>query len=672
MLADFAWLRPWALWLAPLGLLLYFLVTYAQRRLRSDELSSWIDAELLPHLSIDSAAERSSGRWFAASLALAWLLACVVIAGPSGRSLDVPLKQDQQPLLILLDLSWSMNATDLSPDRISRARFKIEDLLNSRKEGLTGLIVYSGSAHLAVPLSSDKETILNLLQDLRPGIMPINGSKLELALELAAQTLRNSGYLDSGHYLIFTDGVDLDSARASVEFVSELPARGSVIALGNPNSSEGAPIRSGEGFVRDQQGELVLAKPDWQGLNYLSANTGLQVYPLSLDSSRDVEAALSDVAAAANDLQRELNIREDQGYWLLPALLLLWLLLSASGGRSLLVLLLLVTAIPQAYAEAWQNRDQQALQLLRSEQYQQAAELFSEPQWRAYAHTKAGEYQQALDLLADSEEPGALYNRGNTHLRSLQLEQAVADYQQLLQQAELPEQLRADAEHNLAIAEQLLEQSQQQQQQAGDESNAGDEGDEGDGQQQAGAEGDEGDGTQQSGSEQQQSSEQQDSGGQQQGQGQDSSSGSESDAQAAGSEQQQQQQQSGQPQSDSESEESDSGFADQQGEETGDAASQQAQGSELDEPSGLDDSDQELRAQQRQLAEQLALEAPAPEGQGEAELSPEQRARVQAQRQLQRQLQAIPDDPGGLLRRKFELQARRLPRQRYDGIEEQL
>ena len=669
MLADFAWLRPWAMWLAPLGLLLYLLVTYAQRRLRSDELSSWIDAELLPHLSIDSAAERSSGRWFAASLALLWLLACVIIAGPSSRSLDVPLKQDQQPLLILLDLSWSMNATDLSPDRISRARFKIEDLLNSRKEGLTGLIVYSGSAHLAVPLSSDKETILNLLQDLRPGIMPINGSKLELALELAAQTLGNSGYLDSGHYLIFTDGVDLDSARASVDLISELPARGSVIALGNPNSSEGAPIRSGDGFVRDQQGELVLARPDWQGLNYLSANTALQVYPLSLDSSRDVEAALGDVAAAANDLQRELNIREDQGYWLLPALLLLWLLLSANGGRSLLLILLLVTAIPQAYAEAWQNRDQQALQLLRSEQYQQAAELFSEPQWRAYAHTRAGEYQQALDLLADSEEPGALYNRGNTHLRSLQLEQAVADYQRLLQQTELPEQLRADAEHNLAIAEQLLEQSQQQQQ-AGDESN---EGDAGDGQQQAGEDSGEGDGAQQSGSEQQPSSGQQDSGGQQQGQGQDSSSSdsAESNSQTAGSEQQQQQQ-PGQSQSDSESGKSDTGFADQQGEEAGDEANQQAQSSELDESGELEDSDQELRAQQRQLAEQLALESPASEGQGDAELSPEQRARVQAQRQLQRQLQAIPDDPGGLLRRKFELQARRLPRQRYDGIEEQL
>ena len=651
MLADFAWLRPWALWLAPLGLLLYFLVTYAQRRLRSDELSSWIDAELLPHLSIDSAAERSSGRWLAASQALLWLLACVIIAGPSSRSLDVPLKQDQQPLLILLDLSWSMNATDLSPDRISRARFKIEDLLNSRKEGLTGLIVYSGSAHLAVPLSSDKETILNLLQDLRPGIMPINGSKLELALELAAQTLGNSGYLDSGHYLIFTDGVDLDSARASVELVSELPARGSVIALGNPNSSEGAPIRSGDGFVRDQQGELVLARPDWQGLNHLSANTALQVYPLSLDSSRDVEAALGDVAAAANDLQRELNIREDQGYWLLPALLLLWLLLSASGGRSLLLILLFATAIPQAYAEAWQNRDQQALQLLRSEQYQQAAELFSEPQWRAYAHTRAGEYQQALDLLADSEEPGALYNRGNTHLRSLQLEQAVADYQQLLQQTELPEQLRADAEHNLAIAEQLLEQSQQQQQ-AGEDSG-------------------EGDSAQQSGSEQQPSSGQQDSDGQQQGQESPSASAesaeSDSDSQTAGSEQQQQQQQSG-----SESGKSDTGFADQQGEEAGDEANQQAQSSELDESGELEDSDQELRAQQRQLAEQLALESPASEGQGDAELSPEQRARVQAQRQLQRQLQAIPDDPGGLLRRKFELQARRLPRQRYDGIEEQL
>ena len=654
MLDDLVFLRPWALWLLPVAALIYLLARL-WRASANQNLTNWIDPALLPYLSL-SAQKRRSQRLLAPALALVWLLLCLALAAPSWSSREVPLRQNQQPLLVLLDLSWSMNATDLQPDRVSWARFKLEDLLKSRKDGLTGLVVYSGSAHLVVPFSSDQETILNLLPDLQPGIMPINGSRLDLALELAAQTYSDSGFADHGHLLIFTDGIALDTAERSADLLADIPASVSVIAIGNDNDS-GVPIRSGDGFVRDNKGELVLSQSDWRGLDYLRANSNATLQRMQLDSS-DIDSLLNKLQASSEDLQRQLAIREDQSHWLLLALLPIWLALWLYGrGSVLLALLALGSLSPQAQAEAFRNQDQQALELLRSEQYQQAAELFTSPEWRGYAHARQGNYQQALEELTSASDPSSVYNRGNAQLKSMQIEDAIATYEQLLESKALAEQLRADTEYNLAIAEQMLELMQQEQQQGESDQQQGQQdqqqGDQQQGQQQ--------DGQQQQG--QQQDSQQQE-GQQQQGQQQD---GQQQQGQQQDGQQQQGQQQGAQQQ-DSQQQQ-----AEQQ---SGDSGNEQQQAAQQAEASGAEQQ-QSLSQQQQQLAQQLAEQAEASDEQQEGEdngeqLSAEQMARIQARQQLQRQLQAIPDDPGGLLRRKFELQARQMSRPRYESIEDQL
>ena len=644
MLEDFVFLRPWALWFLPLAALIYWLLLSRQQS-NDHNLSAWIDPELLPHLSLSSGSGRNA-RWLGGALAALWLLACLALAAPSWSSKEVPLQRNEQPLLVLLDLSWSMNATDLQPDRITRARFKIEDLLLSRKEGLTGLIVYSGSAHLAVPLSSDRETILNLLPDLRPGIMPVNGSNLDQALELALGTLVNAGYAEDGHLLIFTDGVADDIAQASVEILQNAPTRVNIIALGE-EGGEPIPIRSGDSFVRDSQGQLVLTSSDWSGLEYLRDNTGASLQAMRLDSL-DIDSVLTALGSSNEDLARQLAIREDQSYWLVALVLPLWLLAWVFGRNALLsVGALLLLWSPDASADAFRNQDQQALQLLRAEQYDEAAELFQSPDWRGYARIQQGEYATALEELQELQDPNSVYNRANARLKSLQVTEAISDYQQLLEQSELPEAIRADAEHNLAIAEQMLELMQQSQ----------------DGQQ-----GEDGQQGQQSDSDQ---SEQQQS-GQQQGDQSQSQSGESSSSQSESAEGEQSQQANSQQaaneqqQSGSESEE----FNAEQAE--ADASSS----SEAEPEESSAEAEESLREQQQRLAQQLLEQSAESEGDSEsgeaAELSPEQLQRIQAQQRLQRQLQSIPDDPGGLLRRKFERQARQMPRPSYDSLEDQL
>ena len=636
MLEDFVFLRPWALWFLPLAALIYWLLLSRQQS-NDHNLSAWIDPELLPHLSLSSGSGRNA-RWLGGALAALWLLACLALAAPSWSSKEVPLQRNEQPLLVLLDLSWSMNATDLQPDRITRARFKIEDLLLSRKEGLTGLIVYSGSAHLAVPLSSDRETILNLLPDLRPGIMPVNGSNLDQALELALDTLVNAGYAEDGHLLTFTDGVADDIAQASAEILQNAPTRVNIIALGE-EGGEPIPIRSGDSFVRDSQGQLVLTSSDWSGLEYLRDNTSASLQAMRLDSL-DIDSVLTALGSSNEDLARQLAIREDQSYWLVALVLPLWLLAWVFGRNALLSFgALLLLWSPNASADAFRNQDQQALQLLRAEQYGEAAELFQSPDWRGYARIQQGEYATALEELQELQDPNSVYNRANARLKSLQVTEAISDYQQLLEQSELPEAIRADAEHNLAIAEQMLELMQQNQ----------------DGQQ-----GEDGQQGQQSDSEQ---GEQQQSGQQQ---GESSSSQSES---AEGEQSQQANSQQAANEQQKSGSDSDEFNAEQ-------AEADASSSSEAEPEESSAEAEESLREQQQRLAQQLLEQSAEAEGDPEsgeaAELSPEQLQRIQAQQRLQRQLQSIPDDPGGLLRRKFERQARQMPRPSYDSLEDQL
>ena len=86
---------------------------------------------------------------------IAWLLACTALAGPTWEKLPEPVAKKVSALIIVLDLSPSMLAQDIKPSRIMRARYKLIDILNLRKEGLTALVVYSGGAHLVSPLTDD-------------------------------------------------------------------------------------------------------------------------------------------------------------------------------------------------------------------------------------------------------------------------------------------------------------------------------------------------------------------------------------------------------------------------------------------------------------------------------------------------------------------------------------
>ncbi len=134
------------------------------------------------------------------------LVAVLCLAGPSYRRQPSPFAEDKSHLMLVVKMTPSMLTQDLQPSRLERTRTKVHDLLELRKGAATGLIAYSGSAHLVMPATVDSDVIDHMLEALEPAIMPAEGDALADALALAARASEKEA--TAGSLLVIADSVD--------------------------------------------------------------------------------------------------------------------------------------------------------------------------------------------------------------------------------------------------------------------------------------------------------------------------------------------------------------------------------------------------------------------------------------------------------------------------------
>lgn len=586
MIEQFHFLRPgWLLLLIPLAAVLWLLLV---RRYDSGSWRAVIDERLRPFvLSSSGQNQREWTRWIPAAVAL---LAIIALAGPTWERLPQAVYHKDSALVIALDLSRSMNAADIKPSRLTRARHKIADILNLRQEGQTALVVYAADAFTVTPLTSDVDTILALLPDLETELMPAQGTRADRALKLALELFENSG-IARGDVLLVSDGLsDLELSRVETLLESKPGQRVSVLVIG---TAEGGPVplKNG-GFLKDRSGAIVISSLQEDNLRRIAQIGGGVYATLSADDidintlAYIMESAIDDRDARLSD--RSADLWRELGPWLLLFALPFAALVFRRGLIWLFPLCILVLP-PDAQAldwsAWWQNNDQRANQLFEQGEPAAAAELFDDPDWKASSNYRAGDYAAALDTWEQLESEAAAYNHANALAKLGRLDDALAAYDRLLQQNPAHE----DARYNKQAVEEFLKNQQSQQQQDGQQGQQGE-------QQQ-----------QQQGDQQQQQS----------GQGETQSEESE---QAAGSRQDQP--------------------------ETGEQDQQQAQ-----QQDGQDDTQQQQSPAQEQANQ---ADQQAAESETMAEL--DQQMSEQAAEQW---LRKIPDDPGGLLRRKFIYQYRK-------------
>lgn len=588
-MADFHFIRP--AWL--LLLLAALVMPLVLRKFRSSD-SGWnriIPAHLLTPIISRSGSHGTAQRSPVLPLMLATAVLSIALAGPSWREAPTPLQQQNDSLVIVLDLSLSMLATDVEPDRLTVAKRKIRDILDAREGSLTSLVVYGADSHVVTPLTDDAQTIEGMLDVLDPVIMPASGNRADLGVKRGLKLLEQ-GAPGNGRLLLIADNVSEQYQTRIKTGMADSSYTLSTLTVG---TREGGPIPlARQGFIRDK-GEVVITRADPEALRELAAATGGHGQAMTItDADIKALALRSEDADEWQDSEQGLTVNrwQDDGYWLLWLAVPLALFGWRRGAMIMLACALLPMtprpAMAQSWESLWLREDQRAPEMIR-ENPDQAAQELEDPDLRGSALYRAGDYEAATEAFAEGDAPSATYNRGNALARAGKLEEAIDAYNSVLENDPDNE----DAAFNRDLVKQLLEQQQQQSGQDGDSSD--------------------------------QQSDQQQNGDQQ------------SDQQSSDQQNSDQQPGDDNQQSNNDGEPSDNQQPPQNGQQQespeGQPSEQEAQ--EQEQQQGEAQADEQQKEQDQQAS------APA-----ELDTSP----LTQGQEQW---LRRVPDDPGGLLRRKF-------------------
>ena len=459
MLADFHFLRPF--WLLLLLLIPILYLAFRQMRLGDSGWSRLIPARMLAPLIRHHGSSGKATKSPLATATVALIVLSLALAGPAWREAPTPLKQPGDSLVIALDLSLSMLATDVEPDRLTRAKRKIRDILELREGSLTGLLVFSGDAHVVTPLTDDGRTIEAMLNVLDPVIMPATGNRADLAVAQAKELLQQ-GAPGEGRILLITDDINEQYTGTIRDSLAGTGYALNTLVVG---TEEGGPIPlARRGFIREN-GDIVISRADPGALAELARSSGGESHELTLDDT-DIQS-LNLSPRDSDDWQESedgltVSRWQDDGYWLLWLALPLVLLGWRRGAFSALALIFLPVwpqpAAAISWDELWQREDQRAPDLIANDPKTAARQLES-PEWRGSALYRSGQFDSAAEAFARSQGPRASYNRGNALARAGKLEEALAAYDAALERAPDME----DARHNRKIVEQLLNQQQQSQ-----------------------------------------------------------------------------------------------------------------------------------------------------------------------------------------------------------------
>ncbi|KRA31624.1 colicin transporter [Rhodanobacter sp. Root627] len=636
---NFHFLQPW--WLAALLLLPLCWWLGARRGSAQRELSRLVDAELLPHLLQGRAGSSRLPLWL---FAAGWTLAALAMAGPTWSQVEQPLYAKRAAQVVAISLSQRMLAQDVAPSRIARARFKVHDLLASNRDGLNALIGYAGEAFVVAPLTTDVHSLDDLLDAMAPDTMPVDGNDAARAIERGMALIKGAKVANASLVLV-TDQAD-DAAQTAARAARAAGVRVSVLGVG---TAQGGPVPLADGFLHDAQGHLLLAKRDDAALAALAAAGGGNYVPMSADGT-DVQAlhGLLRTASGTVPTTQKGDQWQDQGAWLLLPLLLIAALAFRRGWLLLLPLILLpclpTTAQAGTWQDWWQRPDQQAAQALQQGKPKQAQQLARDPQWRGAAAYRAGDYAAATKALEKAPGSDAAYNLGNALARQGQYPQAIEAYDRALK----IDPANADAEANRKAVEDWLR--QQQKKPPSDKS-----------QPQAGKQGDK------SSPSQNQNGQGQNGQDKNKQENPDSSQGSDGNPPPKSSEKSQEDQDKSKPEAakpaekDGQNADSDAGKSDQQ--DKAQDAGKDADNNSPDKPASPPSAEQKARAEQAQQAlKQQMDDALAGSKKGDSPPTHQlgavgdEDASSKLPADLRQALQRVPDDPGALLRRKFELE----------------
>ena len=309
--ADFHFLR--SEWLILLPVLLALIYLFKKQILSSGNWHSLIEPDLIPYVLSRHQLQENKYKWWL--IFFTGMLVILSLSGPTWERIEQPAFRTDQSLVIALDLSRSMNAQDMNPNRITRGKLKILDILKKRQGAQVALIVYSANAFTVTPLTTDSETIASLVGSLDTNIMPSRGSYPAAAIDKGLQLLKQASVVN-GEILLITDG---GSSSAALTSAMNLKNEGYSLSVLGVGTMECAPIPENDGgFITDRNGQIALARLDREGLSELAQIGGGKYINMTIDD-RDIDLLLMNQATSHSNNEELLATDQwnDIGPWFL-------------------------------------------------------------------------------------------------------------------------------------------------------------------------------------------------------------------------------------------------------------------------------------------------------------------------------------------------------------------
>lgn len=633
----------WPHWQRPFFLILLPVIIYLLWKLwRSNNFKgAWltlIPKQLQAWLLTGSSAKATSTPKIL--ITLASLLAFIALMGPSySPTTKIPPLKVNAPLVIVLDMTPRMLATDIPPTRLESVQRKLIDIIDARKDAQTALVVYSGSAHTVTPLSDDEVTLKNLITSLNPNIMPSNGQRADLAIKKAIELIKNTQEANNGNnatILLITTGLSTNEQTKIEQLLKGKHIKLDILGVG---TSQGAPIQVEGSFLKDSNGNIIIPRLNSQNLQELASKESGYYSNMTLNNADIDHLHLTQTGSAKRLVTDNENFKEtkhwqDQGYYLLIPLLIIAAFAGRRGWLFCIPLLFISFYPSTSQAFEWDqlllNHNQQGQKLLQQNNPQEAQKRFKDEQWRAYSAYQAKNYSHAEKVFFHETTPEGIYNYGNVLARQGKYKEAIEQWEKAIAAKPNFEQ----AIVNKKIVEDLLKKQQQQEnEQKGDQQN-------------------------QDQSSSNENDQQQDQSSNSQQQNTDSSQSSQNNNQDNQQNNNTQQNNSDQ-QNDNNAEQQDnqqSNSADDK-EMSNEQNQSKAQNTAKDEQQQADEQalkQQLIEQQKSQKADQSTEEDTSENGQQTISTQdPLELRKLEQEQKLEQQMRSIPNDPSNLLRRKF-------------------
>lgn len=461
-LNQFHFAHPLWLWVGlaiPLIGIAYFF--FYRIRPPAHQLEKFIDRHLLPYLVVNHEKIKNPS-WKPFLLwAIAWLLLTLALAGPRWNFREMETFSKDQTLVILLDLSKSMNATDVKPSRLIRAKQKIEDLLHLAKGVKVGLIAFAADPHMIAPVTDDKETIRHLLSSLDTSLVHIQGSRLSPALEMASNMLANEPGNNQA-LLVISDGGFEDSS--AILTAKKLAEKGIVIHAMGMGTLEGAPIKDHEGNIIKKNGTPILSKLEkgrFSEISKIGHGRYLEVH-YSNDEEEMILQDLEKQAESEMVIGKKSRIWDESFYFILLLALpiILWWFRRENVFASILILLLPMSPLSAYSTDYFKNSEQLGKEALEGKDYETASQTFQDPYRKGVAFYKGGNFAAAEEMFRQSSRSdvacSAAYNLGNALAHQQKFKEAIAAYEEVLKK--WPDHIKA--KENLEFVKKMLESEQ--------------------------------------------------------------------------------------------------------------------------------------------------------------------------------------------------------------------